>query len=260
MQSAVRARRRLLAAALAAAVAPAYPQGARTAIERVKRSVVAVGTYQRTRTPQFRFLGTGFAVGDGRLIATNAHVLPAIVGAGAEPEALAVLVPGRDAAPARVVEVMRAAVDVEHDLALLRLTGEPLPALTLQAGDAVAEGDELLFTGFPIGAVLGPFAATHRAMVAAITPIAIPPARSDGLDPRVLRRLQSGAFPVYQLDGTAYPGHSGSPLFDPASGEVVGIVNMVFVKGLKENALSQPSGISYAIPVRHLRALLDRAR
>jgi hypothetical protein len=34
---------------------------------------------------------------------------------------------------------------------------------------------------------------------------------------------------------------------------------MVFVKGLKENALAQPSGISYAIPVRHLRELLTKA-
>jgi len=31
----------------------------------------------------------------------------------------------------------------------------------------------------------------------------------------------------------------------------------VFVKGSKEAALSQPSGISYAIPANHLRALSD---
>jgi S1-C subfamily serine protease len=65
---------------------------------------------------------------------------------------------------------------------------------------------------------------------------------------------------VYQLDGTAYPGSSGSPLYDGGTGEVVGVVNMVFVKGLKENALAQPSGISYAIPVRHLRELVTKVR
>ena len=64
-----------------------------------------------------------------------------------------------------------------------------------------------------IGQVLGPSAATHRAMVAAVTPIAIPPAHASALDANVLRRLQRGAFPVYQLDGTAYPGHSGSPVW-----------------------------------------------
>jgi S1-C subfamily serine protease len=65
---------------------------------------------------------------------------------------------------------------------------------------------------------------------------------------------------VFQLDATAYPGNSGSPLFDPATGEVVGIVNMVFVKGTKEAALAQPSGITYAIPSQHLLELLRSTR
>jgi serine protease Do len=64
---------------------------------------------------------------------------------------------------------------------------------------------------------------------------------------------------VLQLDATAYPGNSGSPLYDEKRGEVVGIVNMVFVKGTKESALTQPSGISYAIPVQPLVDLLKRA-
>jgi hypothetical protein len=41
---------------------------------------------------------------------------------------------------------------------------------------------------------------------------------------------------------------------------VIGIVNMVFVKGSKEAALTQPSGITYAIPSRHLVELLKSAR
>ena len=45
-------------------------------IARIKPSVVAVGTHQRTRSPQFAFRGTGFVVGDGTLVATNAHVVP----------------------------------------------------------------------------------------------------------------------------------------------------------------------------------------
>jgi hypothetical protein len=232
----------------------------RAAIEQIKASVVGVGTFQRTRTPQFRFLGTGFVVDDGRSIATNAHVIAAVLdGGAADAEILAVLLPGGDTHSSTVVEVRRTALDDEHDLALLQLKTGKLPALTLRADDGVKDGDEFLFTGFPIGAVLGPFAATHRAMIACITPIIIPPATSDRLDSRSVRRLQRGAFPVYQLDGTAYPGNSGSPLYDGVSGEVVGVVNMVFVKGLKENALAQPSGISYAIPVRHLRDLVAKA-
>jgi S1-C subfamily serine protease len=81
-------------------------------------------------------------------------------------------------------------------------------------------------TGFPVGAVLGPFAATHRGMIAAITPIAIPQARAADLDAGTLRRLTTGTFPVFQLDATAYPGNSGSPIYDPDTGDVLGIVNM----------------------------------
>jgi S1-C subfamily serine protease len=97
-------------------------------------------------------------------------------------------------------------------------------------------------------------------MVAAISPIAIPQARSAELDAQVIRRLTTGAYPVFQLDATAYPGNSGSPLYDPESGEVVGIINMVFVKGTKESVLTQPSGITYAVPSKHLQALLDKIR
>jgi hypothetical protein len=32
----------------------------------------------------------------------------------------------------------------------------------------------------------------------------------------------------------------------------------VFVKGLKETAITAPSGITYAIPVRHVQELLER--
>jgi S1-C subfamily serine protease len=69
----------------------------------------------------------------------------------------------------------------------------------------------------------------------------------------------TGSYPVLQLDATAYPGNSGSPVYDPESGEVLGIINMVFVKGTKEAALTQPSGITYAIPAKHLQALMTKA-
>jgi S1-C subfamily serine protease len=43
-------------------------------------------------------------------------------------------------------------------------------------------------------------------------------------------------------------------------GEVIGIINMVFVKGTKESVLTQPSGISFAVPVSYLQALLRDVR
>lgn len=247
---------------VAVASGPIPSADAQTAqtIARVKSAVVAVGTFQRTRAPQFRFHGTGFAVGGGSLVATSAHVLPEVLDGGSDPEALAILLPGPDAQHAQVRTVVRVARDEAHDLALLRLAGPPLPALAVRDSASVAEGDQFLFTGFPIGGALGPHPATHRAMIASITPIAIPPADAQRLDPKIVRRLRSGSYPVFQLDATAYPGNSGSPLFDAATGEVVGVINMVFVKGTKEAALAQPSGITYAIPSRHLLDLLRANR
>jgi S1-C subfamily serine protease len=101
---------------------------------------------------------------------------------------------------------------------------------------------------------------THRGIVSAITPIAIPQANSRDLNPALIRRLATDPFRVYQLDATAYPGNSGSPLYDPATGEVIGVLNMVFVKSTKEKVLSDPSGISYAIPVEYLHRLIASQR
>lgn len=225
-------------------------------IERVKGSVVAIGTFQQTRVPAFQFRATAFAVGDGSLIATNAHALPTTLDSEHR-ETLVVLIPAADRR-SQVREVRELAVDPDTDLAVLKMSGPPLPALKFGEPDRVREGQSVLFTGFPIGNVLGVFAATHRGMVSAITPIVIPPPMAAQLDPRVLRRLTTGSFPVFQLDATAYPGNSGSPVYDPESGDVLGIINMVFVKGTKEAALTQPSGITYAIPASHLRALLPK--
>lgn len=64
---------------------------------------------------------------------------------------------------------------------------------------------------------------------------------------------------MFQLDAIAYPGSSGSPVYDPDSGKVIGIVNSALVKGTKEAALAHPSGITYAIPADKLRQLMERS-
>jgi S1-C subfamily serine protease len=255
VREAIRRRASLAALSLAAAAAmtAAADGGAPATIAQVKASIVAVGTFERLRNPQFSFSGTGFVVGDGLLVATNDHVVPKTV----DGEAVAVAVPAADRT-LQIRPARRMASDAGSDLALLRIDGKPLPALVLGDAQAVREGEWYLFTGFPIGSVLGLFPVTHRAMIAAVTPIAIPAARADQLDARVARRLNAGSFPVFQLDATAYPGNSGSPVYHPESGAVIGIVNSVFVKGTREAASSQPSGITYAIPAGKLIELLDQ--
>ncbi|MES2263057.1 MAG: serine protease [Pseudomonadota bacterium] len=227
-----------------------------TTIASVKASVVGVGTYQRTRSPATVFYGTGVVLGDGLSVITNAHVVPEFPDTE-QMETLGIVLPGAGNAitfrPATLL-----ALDREHDLAHLRLSGAPLPALALGDSDTLLEGRSLAFTGFPLGMVLGLHHATHRATLAAITPIVLPSASSRKLDARAVVQLQKAPFSIFQLDGTAYPGNSGSPLFDPDNGAVYGLVNMVFVKGLKETAITNPSGITYAIPSSHIRNLLQR--
>ncbi|WP_018230446.1 S1 family peptidase [Methyloversatilis universalis] len=249
-------RRRLLCAALLSAPLLAQADLPDT-IARIKPSIVIVGTNMRLRAPNFELKGTGFAIGDGTLVATNAHVAGVQLDADRF-ETLAVMasIDGRQQMrDARIV-----AVSVEHDLAILRIQGAPLPALPLGDSARVREGQAVAFTGFPIGSVLGFIPVTHRGIVSALTPIVIPVDNIAHLSTPNRTRLARGSLTVFQLDATAYPGNSGSPLFDPESGEVIGILNMVLVKAGKESVLAQPSAISYAIPGVHLTALLATVR
>jgi S1-C subfamily serine protease len=224
-------------------------------IEKIKPAIVAVGTHQKTRRPPAVFLGTGFVVGDGLHIVTNAHVVPPKLDSEKR-ESIAVFVGRGELADIR--EATKVAEDLDHDLALLRIAQPPLPALKLGNSRRVREGESYAFTGFPIGMVLGLHPVTHRGTVSAITPIAIPQFSAQQLEKSVIKRLIA-PYNVFQLDATAYPGNSGSPLYDPSTGEVVAILNKVFVQESKESLLQKPSGISYAVPINYLHELLKKA-
>jgi S1-C subfamily serine protease len=245
-------RRAWLAAALLASLSARADLSALIAAHRA--SVLPVGTFSPLASPRFSFRGSGFVVEGGTLLVTNAHVLPE-PGTTPAPQ-LAVLVP--KAAPPGLEARMAtlAGVDRVHDLALLHLEGPALPALTLAEPIAVREGMDVALMGYPIGGVLGYSLVTHRGILASITSIALPAANAQQLGERSISRLRDGPFEVYQLDATAYPGNSGGPLIDAATGQVVGVVNMVLVRSTRESALTNPTGISYAIPVRFVREIL----
>ena len=221
-------------------------------VDSVRPAIVGVGTYLATRRPPAELTGTGFVIGDGRQIATNHHVVAGSLDRKRREKYVVFIGRGRDAG-LRDATITKA--DEVHDLAILGVTGAPLPALRLDDDATVREGEPVAFTGFPIGAVLGLYPVTHRGIVSAITPIAIP-----ARDPRELSAAQiktlRAPYDVLQLDAVAYPGNSGSPVYRTNDGTVVGIINRVLVKGKKEKVLSDPSAITYAIPVRYLRGLL----
>jgi len=223
-------------------------------IAKSKPSIVAVGSFSITASPRFGFRGTGFVVGDGSLVITNAHVLPDTktdeLGTG-----LAIRVVGDperlDLRPATVIST-----DKTHDVALLKIDGKPLPALALADSTSVAEGLRIAFIGFPIGGALGFTIVTHRGIISAITPVAIPMPSVAQLNEKTLKRIRAGVFNIYQLDAVAFPGNSGGPVLNIETAEVIGVLNMVFIKSTKEAALRDPSGISYAIPVKYVNEIL----
>lgn len=236
----------------------AYASELSRTIEKIKPSVVGIGSYQKTRSPAVTFVGTGFVAGDGLSVITNAHVVKNLIqGKDIDnDEMLGIIVGKGDATEFRRAALL--ALDTDHDLAHLRIGGAPLPALELGDSSRVVEGQAVSFTGFPLGMVLGLHHVTHRAIVSSLTPIVMPALNSARLDVKMIAQLRKAPFVVFQLDGTAYPGNSGSPVYDPGTGAVVGVINMVFVKGMKEAAISAPSGITYAIPSQYVRELLQR--
>lgn len=233
-------------------------------IAKVKPSVVIVGTFKNTSSPRFGLRGTGFVVangnqGHGNLVITNAHVLqhPAEESLGA---GLVIQIRvGQSELQMRPVVVLE--VDKLHDLALLRFEGPPAPALNVRDSGMVQEGQAIAFMGFPIGGALGFSPVTHRGMISSIAAAALPTPTAQQLNEKTILSLRGGgSFNIFQLDGTAYPGNSGGPLFDPDTGDVLGIVNMVFIKGTRESALTNPSGITYAIPSAFVLQLLQRSK
>jgi serine protease Do len=226
-------------------------------IERLKPSVVAIATLSKTRAPAISFIGTGFAVTNGRTVITNAHVVSQI-GTRDQSEVLGILIGTTEKPEFRLAKIV--SIDAERDLAEISFDGPPLPALKIGNSDLVKEGDSLFFTGFPLGVVLGFHHVTHRGMVSAITPTSLPALTSQNLNTKMILQLRSAPFYVFQLDGTAYPGNSGSPLYNAETGEVLGIINKVFVQGTKEAVLTHPSGITYAVPSKFIRELLEHRR
>lgn len=221
-------------------------------VEKVSKSTVAVALDAPYKYASPKVLGTGFIVDDGSYAITNYHV----VSESLDPSYVEnyVVLSGEGTVVKKIkAEIIK--IDLKHDLALLKLS-KKLKPIKLSNNSMLREGTEIAFTGFPIGAILGIYPATHRGYISAITPDAIPAINSQQLNLKMMERLDNVSL-IYQLDATAYPGNSGSPMYEPRTGEVVGVINKVLVKDTKESALSSPTGISYAVPVKFVIKLLE---
>jgi serine protease Do len=224
-----------------------------TLVKQSKPSIVSIGLFTplESRAPQI--LGTGFVIGNGKYIVTNYHVVAKEFDANVVQYYVALSGEGKSP---KVHKMTMVDSDPMHDLAILKIA-ETLPPMTLASDDFADSGTSIVMTGYPIGAVLGLYPATHVGIVAAIAPDVNVARNADELTVKMLNRLQE-PFLIYQLDITAFPGNSGSPVYDRETGQVIAVLNKVFVSAGKEQALSNPSGISYAIPIKLVRALAKK--
>ncbi|GAC12853.1 S1 family peptidase [Aliiglaciecola lipolytica] len=223
-------------------------------VKQAKESVVGIGVFDPIKAPQSSLHGTGFVVGNGQYIITNHHVISQPLDENSKQRRVVFTGTGRypQTFDAHIVKI-----DEMHDLALLRIS-KKLKPFKLANSNLIPDGTEVAFTGYPIGAVLGLYPATHRGIISAATPVIIPTSHSSQLDVQTLKRLRD-PYMVYQMDATAYPGNSGSAVYEVETGQVVAVINKVFVKKTKEAVLADPSGITYSIPVKYVRQLLVSA-
>ena len=224
-------------------------------VTKIKPSVVGIGIHTPTSRPQNILRGTGFVIGDGHYVVTNAHVLPTELDESLL-QKMAVFIGSGKEAKVRKAEIV--ATSTLYDLAILKLSGASLPAVTLSSEKFRNDGTYVAFTGFPIGSILGLYPVTHRGIIASTTPTVIPAQTAGQISLKMLKRMRN-PYLVYQLDATAYPGNSGSAMYDMKTGEVLGIINKVFVQTTKEAVISNPSGITYAIPVKYLHQILKES-
>ncbi|MGV2873741.1 S1 family peptidase [Colwellia sp. E150_009] len=225
-------------------------------VAKIKPSVVGIGIHTPTSRPQNILRGTGFVIGDGHYVVTNAHVLPTELDENLL-QKMAVFIGSGKEAIVRQAKIV--ATSSEYDLAILKLSGAALPAMTLANEKFRGDGTYIAFTGFPIGAVLGLYPVTHRGIISSTTPTVVPAQTAGQISLKMLKRMRN-PYMAYQLDATAYPGNSGSAMYDMKTGEVLGIINKVFVQTTKEDVISNPSGITYAIPVKYLHQILRENR
>lgn len=168
-------------------------------IEKIKPSIVRVVVLLEAEGQRrIISMGSGFLCAPGA-VATCYHVIdPATKEEGAE---VFIISPDN-----KLIPVLGGFSEYQKDITVLRIQGEDLPYLTLGDYTGIREGEEVAFCGYPLNLTVP---TTSSGIVAA---------KGNGI-------IADFPYDVFQLDTAVNVGNSGSPVFLPHSGFVVGMVN-----------------------------------
>lgn len=170
--------------------------------------------------PGTTYTGSGFAI-DGRHILTNAHVIEGMNKVDVANEQMS--------APAEIVFV-----DPRNDIALLRVTAQPLPvAAAFRDSYDIHLGEDVIVLGFPLQGLLGTGPQATAGNVSALCGI--------GNDTSVM-----------QFTAPIASGNSGGPILDQA-GQVVGLVYSSLNKEMVRNA----ENVNFGVKATTVRAFLN---
>ena len=191
-------------------------------------------------------MGTGFFVTPSGYLVTNRHVVDAASMSGpykdgelhVDVNGVDVFVRGAggvDSFPAAV-----AAVDVEHDLALLFVTSaERLPYVRLGDSDALVASESLTAWGFPFG---------RRIEVGReASSVVVPEVTSSPGNLSAVRRDDKEDVRYIQTDANLNPGNSGGPMVDE-DGYAMGVVRM---------KLRQGKDLGFGVPINIVKDFLE---
>ena len=125
--------------------------------------------------------------------------------------------------------------DEEYDIAVIKIEGADLPAVTLGDSTALNVGDHVLAIGNPLGELTF--------------------SMSGGMVSSVNRAINVGGTPfnMIQTDASINSGNSGGPLFN-SYGEVVGIVS---AKYSSSGSGASVEGLGFAIPMNDVVAMIQ---
>ena len=174
--------------------------------------------------------GSGFFVGPG-LIATNYHVIK-----------------GAIEGTARLVRTNReyaivgyTAIDVDRDLAILKVRAFGVKPLTLGNNDDIHVNNDVYAVGNPLG---------KRVLEGTVSYGKISGIREDSAEKKFVRKS-------IQMTAPITPGNSGGPVIS-RKGEVVGVaVSQVLYRDPK-TLVNRAQNLNFAVHVNHLKALLKR--